>query len=119
LNVDKFSYFKDDAGRVGCRSAPRKAFREMPMQARDVHDQVGSWFGMIVQGHLLELIRSGVPFWWALQMVPNMSEIFEDCQQIWVLPAVHYLSHCPVMRVGPAFALVLGCLAECDHGLPP
>jgi len=23
------------------------------------------------------------------------------------------------MRVGPAFALVLGCSAECDHGLPP
>jgi len=23
------------------------------------------------------------------------------------------------MRVGPTFALVLGCSAECDHGLPP
>jgi len=44
-------------------------------------------------------------------MVPNISKIF-------VLPAVRYLSDSPVMRVGPAFAFVLGCLAECDHGLP-
>jgi len=88
------------------------------MHARDVHDQIGSCFGLIVPGHLLELIGSGLPFWWALWMVPNIFEIFEDHQPIWVLPAVRYLLDYPVMRVGPAFSLVLGCLAECDHGLP-
>jgi len=62
----------------------------MPTQARDVHDQIGSCSGLIVPGHLLELMRSGVLFWLALRMVPNISEVFEDRQPIWVLPAVRY-----------------------------
>jgi len=118
LNAEKFCQFNDDAGRVGS-DCTGKAFREMPTQAGDIHDQIGSYFGLIVPGHFLELIRSGVPFWWPPRVVPNISKIFEDCQPVWVLPAVCYLSDCPVMRFGPAFAFVLGCPAECDHDLPP
>jgi len=49
-------------------------------------------------------------------MVPDVSKIFEDRQPVWVLLAVCYLSDCPVMRFGPAFAF---SQAKCDHGLPP
>jgi len=38
---------------------------------------------------------------------------------VWVLAAVCHLLNCHVMGVRPAFALVLGCFAECNNGLPP
>jgi len=88
LDVAKLCQFNDDAGRVGCQTAPGKAFREMLVHVGDIHDQISSFFGLIVSGHLLELVRSGVFFQWALRMVPNISEIFEDLQPVCVLPAV-------------------------------
>ena len=117
LNVEKLCSFNDDAGRVGCRTASGEAFREMPPHVGDIHNQIGSCFGLVVPGHLLELVGTGVPIWWALRMVPDVSEIFEDRQPVWVLPAVRYLSDCPVMQFGLAFAFLLGCPAKCDHVL--
>ena len=49
------------AGRVGCRTAPGEVFREMPSHVGNIHNQLGSCFGLIVPGHLLELVGSGVP----------------------------------------------------------
>ena len=85
------------------------------MHVGNIHNQLGSCFGLIVPGHLLELVGSGVP----LRMVPNVSKIFEDCRPVRVLPAISYLLDCPVMRFGPTFAFPQGCPTKCDHGLPP
>ena len=89
------------------------------MQIRDVPDQVSSYFGLVVPSHLLEPTRSGVFLRRALRMMSDIFKVREDRWPVWVLPAVHHLLDCHVMRVGPTFVLVLGYSAECNHGLPP
>jgi len=96
-----------------------KAFRKMSAHIRDVPDQVGSCFGLVVPSHLLEPVRSGVFLRRALRTISDTFKVQEDKWPVWVLPAVCHLLDCHVMRVGPAFALVLDCSAECNHGLPP
>ena len=91
----------------------------MSVKSIDVPDQASSCFELIVPSHLLEPTGSGVLLRRALRTIPDEFKIREDRWQIWVLPAVHHLLDYHVMRIGPTFAFVLGCPAECDHGLPP
>jgi len=117
LTVEKFCYFYDDAGGIGCRSTQGETFRKISAQTRDVSDQDDSCFGLVMPSHLLEPVWSGVFFRRALRTVSDTSEVREDRWPVWVLPAVRHLLDCHVMGVGPAFALFLGCFAECNHGL--
>jgi len=119
LTVKKLCYFDDDAGGIDCQSTLGEAFRKMSAHTRDVPDQVGFCFGLIVPSHLLEPERSGVFLRRALRTISDIFKVHEDRWPHWVHLAVRHLLDCDVMRVGPAFALVLGCPAECDHGLTP
>ena len=64
----------------------------MPSHVGNIHDQLGSCFGLIVPGHLLDLVGSGVALSWALRMVPDVSKIFEDRQPVRVLYLLDALS---------------------------